>query len=222
MTRDLVKKKKTNPPLRSKWMYSQDRKKKLRMDGSIWRTAHWVEIKYQKERENGNSLAFFAEMFFLHYKVGKKKKKRERERSATFLYSNTAGWIVKVNWSENPLSFCCAAPGLEKESRGNPGDGRTTTTIWRLPEKQSWVNVFAPSFSGAAGVMIERVIEGEREVKEKWKGRRPHAFRPFILNLFLFLPWICVCSWYLSLFGCRTWIRGNMLCTPQLPFRRKP
>jgi hypothetical protein len=50
------------------------------------------------------------------------------------------------------------------------------------------VNVFAPSFSGAAGVMIERVIEGEREVKEKWKGRRPHAFRPFILNLFLFLP----------------------------------
>jgi hypothetical protein len=129
MTRDLVKKKKTNPPLRSKWMYSQDRKKKLRMDGSIWRTAHWVEIKYQKERENGNSLAFFAEMFFLHYKVGKKKKKRERERSATFLYSNTAGWIVKVNWSENPLSFCCAAPGLQKESRGNPGDGRTTTTM---------------------------------------------------------------------------------------------
>ncbi len=81
--------------------------------------------------------------------------------------------------------------------------------------------------------MIERVIEGEREreVKGETKMERkktprvpPIYSQPFfflLLLLFFYLEYVCVVDTCL-LFGCRTRIRGNMLCTPQLPFRRKP
>lgn len=58
--------------------------------------------KIPEGKENGNSLL----LFFRSDGWQAREKEREREiDSTTFLYSNTAGWIVKVNWSENPLSF---------------------------------------------------------------------------------------------------------------------